>query len=162
MHHFTSNHVCLMCLSVSRYENVELGTTATLNCTSRKVAWHDMIFVIWKIHLHDKECMIAVAKNDSDHDTCKDGKKQIHIEDGTYHLIIPNFSVQDEGNYTCDISYQSGGAVELIKVSAWGKGLVTLLYTEHIKHTAVMVSLFTDTVQCFCIKWSYIRLYSIL
>ncbi|XP_017325125.1 cell surface glycoprotein CD200 receptor 1-A isoform X1 [Ictalurus punctatus] len=107
-------------LSVFRNESVELGNTVTLNCTKTKIAWDDMIFVIWKINLRDKECIIAVAQNDSDHDTCQDGKK-FAITEETYQLIIPNFSVKDEGNYTCDISYQSGGWLEIIKVSAFAR-----------------------------------------
>lgn len=117
-----------MCLPVFRNESVELGNTVTLNCTKTKIAWDDMIFVIWKINLRDKECIIAVAQNDSDHDTCQDGKK-FAITEETYQLIIPNFSVKDEGNYTCDISYQSGGWLEIIKVSAFGKCTVSVQRT---------------------------------
>lgn len=120
-----------MCLPVSRNEYVELGTTVTLNCTNTKIAWDNLIFVIWKMNLQDKECTIAVANNDSDYDTCQDGKKHKHTPDGTYHLIIPNFSIQDEGNYTCDISYKSGGIIEVIKVSAWGKWTVSVQLTEN-------------------------------
>ncbi|KAM9486459.1 cell surface glycoprotein CD200 receptor 1-like isoform 1-T1 [Clarias gariepinus] len=105
----------------SRNEVVELGTTVTLNCTSRKIAWQDIIFVIWKINLKGKECKIAVAKNDSDYDTCQDGKKLTHTAQGTYHLVIPNFSVEDEGTYTCDTSYTSGGSMDEITVSAWAR-----------------------------------------
>ncbi|KAM9486458.1 cell surface glycoprotein CD200 receptor 1-B-like isoform 2-T2 [Clarias gariepinus] len=105
--------------SETRNEVVELGTTVTLNCTSRKIAWQDMIFVVWKINLKGKECKIAVAKNDSDYDTCQDGKKLTHTAEGTYQLVIPNLSVEDEGNYTCDTSYTSGGSMDLITVSAW-------------------------------------------
>ncbi|XP_026768635.2 cell surface glycoprotein CD200 receptor 1-A isoform X2 [Pangasianodon hypophthalmus] len=124
--------------SVYRNEYAELGTTVTLNCTNTKIAWRDMFFVIWKIHLQDKECMIAVAKNDSDYDTCQDGKKLNRTSEGTYHLIIPNFSVQDEGNYTCDISYQSGGSVENIKVSAFARpDLSGWLESEHGHTVAV-------------------------
>ncbi|KAK3569451.1 hypothetical protein QTP86_030088 [Hemibagrus guttatus] len=106
-------------LKMLRNEYVELGTTVILKCSNTTIAWNDMIFVIWKIHTQNKECMIAVAKNDSDHDSCHDGKKQSHTADGTYHLIIPKFSVQDEGSYTCDTSYQAGGSLEIIRVSAW-------------------------------------------
>lgn len=111
-----------MCVSVTRSEYVELGTTVTLNCTSRKIAWENIIYVIWKIHFtsRDNECIIAVGKNDSDHDTCQDGKQQKNTN-GTYHLIIPNFSLQDEGSYTCDISYLTGGSLEIIKLTAFGK-----------------------------------------
>ncbi|KAK3542861.1 hypothetical protein QTP70_006129 [Hemibagrus guttatus] len=105
--------------AVNRNEYVELGTTVFLKCSNTTIAWNDMIFVIWKIHTQNKECMIAVAKYDSDHDTCHDGKKQSHTADGTYHLIIPRFSVQDEGSYTCDTSYQAGGSIEIVRVSAW-------------------------------------------
>ncbi|KAF4086826.1 hypothetical protein AMELA_G00088840 [Ameiurus melas] len=108
-------------LSVFRNESVELGKTVTLNCTNTKIAWRDIIFVIWKICLQDKQCIIAVAKNDSDHDTCQDGKKFANTSEETYHLIIPNFSVKDEGNYICDISYQSGGWLEMISVSAFAR-----------------------------------------
>ncbi|KAF5899302.1 cell surface glycoprotein, partial [Clarias magur] len=105
----------------SRNEVIELGTTVTLNCTSRKIAWKDMIFVIWKINLKGKECRIAVAQNDSDYDSCQDGKKLTHTAEGSYHLIIPNFTLQDEGNYTCDTSYTSGGSMDVITVSAWAR-----------------------------------------
>ncbi|KAF7709214.1 hypothetical protein HF521_016064 [Silurus meridionalis] len=108
-------------LTVFRNEYVELGTTVTLNCTNTKIAWQDLIFVIWKICLRDKNCTIAMAKNDSDHDTCQDGKRLNHTADGVYQLIIPQFSVRDQGNYTCDISYESGGWLENIIVSRFGK-----------------------------------------
>ncbi|XP_027018439.1 cell surface glycoprotein CD200 receptor 1-A isoform X2 [Tachysurus fulvidraco] len=113
--------VCITRSRASEYRDqfAELGTTVTLKCTNTTIAWDDMIFVIWKIQLRDKNCTIAVAKNDSDFDTCLDGKKQNHTADGLYHLIIPNFSIRDEGKYTCDTSYQSGGTVEIVTVSAW-------------------------------------------
>ncbi|XP_060732973.1 cell surface glycoprotein CD200 receptor 1 isoform X1 [Tachysurus vachellii] len=112
-------------LTVYRNIYVELGTTVTLTCTNTTITWHDMIFVIWKIKLRDKECTIAVAKNDSAHDTCLDGKKQNNTADGMYHLIIPNFSIQDEGKYTCDTSYQSGGTIEEVTVSGRARPQLT-------------------------------------
>ncbi|XP_060786407.1 cell surface glycoprotein CD200 receptor 1-A-like isoform X2 [Neoarius graeffei] len=124
--------------SVCRNESVELGTTVTLKCTNTKIAWNDMIFVIWRINLQNKNCLMAVAKNDPDHDRCNDGKKQTHTADGTHHLIIPNFSIQDEGNYTCDFSYQSGGSIEIITVSAWARPNVSgWLEYEHGHTVAV-------------------------
>lgn len=60
-----------------------------------------MIFVIWNINLWNKNCVMAVDPKDLDHDTCYDGKKQNHTADGTYHLIIPKVSVQDEGKSVC-------------------------------------------------------------
>ncbi|XP_058246881.1 cell surface glycoprotein CD200 receptor 1-A-like isoform X2 [Hemibagrus wyckioides] len=124
--------------SVYRNEFVELGTTVTLKCSNTKIAWNDMIFVIWKIPMRDTYCIIAVAKNDSDHDTCHDGKKQNHTADGTYHLIIPKFSVQDEGNYTCDTSYQAGGSVEIIRVSAWARPHLTGWLENEGGHTVAV------------------------
>ncbi|MCJ8732835.1 hypothetical protein PDJAM_G00215950 [Pangasius djambal] len=79
-----------------------------------------------------------MANNDSDHDTCQDGKKLKRTPEGTYHLIIPNFSAQDERNYTCDISYQSGGSVEIIKVSAFARPQLSgWLESEHGHTVAV-------------------------
>ncbi|KAG7330866.1 hypothetical protein KOW79_004835 [Hemibagrus wyckioides] len=127
-----------MCLPVYRNEFVELGTTVTLKCSNTKIAWNDMIFVIWKIPMRDTYCIIAVAKNDSDHDTCHDGKKQNHTADGTYHLIIPKFSVQDEGNYTCDTLYQEGGSVEIIRVSAWARPHLTGWLENEGGHTVAV------------------------
>ncbi|XP_060786582.1 uncharacterized protein LOC132892205 [Neoarius graeffei] len=125
-------------ISVCRNESVELGTTVTLNCTNTKIAWNDVIFVIWKINLQNKNCRIALAKYDPDHDSCNDGKKQTHTADGMYHLIIPNFSIRDEGNYTCDFSYQSGGLIEKITVSAWARPNVSgWLEYEHGHTVAV-------------------------
>ncbi|KAF7709213.1 cell surface glycoprotein CD200 receptor 1-A isoform X2 [Silurus meridionalis] len=111
--------------AVFRNEYVELGTTVSLNCTNTKIAWQDLIFVIWKISLRDKNCTIAMAKNDSDHDTCQDGKRLNRTADGVYQLIIPHFSFKDEGNYTCDISYESGGWLENIIVSGFAKPKLT-------------------------------------
>ncbi|KAK3543482.1 hypothetical protein QTP70_023210 [Hemibagrus guttatus] len=109
-----------------------------------------MIFVIWKIHTQNKECMIAVAKNDSDHDTCHDGKKQSHTADGTYHLIIPKFSVQDEGSYTCDTSYQAGGSLEIVRVSAWDARLLWPLILAGV--LGIIFTVFLLTVLYFKCK----------
>ncbi|KAK3569450.1 hypothetical protein QTP86_030087 [Hemibagrus guttatus] len=136
--------------SVNRNEYVELGTTVFLKCSNTTIAWNDMIFVIWKIHTQNKECMIAVAKNDSDHDTCHDGKKQSHTADGTYHLIIPKFSVQDEGSYTCDTSYQAGGSLEIVRVSAWDARLLWPLILAGV--LGIIFTVFLLTVLYFKCK----------
>ncbi|XP_036426682.1 cell surface glycoprotein CD200 receptor 1-B-like isoform X2 [Colossoma macropomum] len=102
-----------------RNESFEVGSRVTLLCTNTKIAWSEMIYVIWKISTQEKNCSIAVARNDSNFDTCQDGKKINISKGGDYSLIIPHFSIKDEGNYTCDVSYHAGGYVENIYVSAW-------------------------------------------
>ncbi|XP_062861793.1 uncharacterized protein si:ch211-214p13.9 [Trichomycterus rosablanca] len=105
-----------------RNESVEIDTNVSLHCTNRTVPWEKMIYVIWKIYSHGKEkCRIAVSQTDPDHDTCSDGKKLIRSTDGAYHLIIPRFSIHDEGTYGCDLSYESSGYIETIHVSAWAR-----------------------------------------
>ncbi|KAI5615434.1 cell surface glycoprotein CD200 receptor 1-A isoform X2, partial [Silurus asotus] len=111
--------------SVFRNEYVELGTTVSLNCTNIKIAWQDLIFVLWRISLRDKNCSIAMAKNDSDYDSCQDGKRLNRTADGVYHLIIPQFSLRDEGNYNCDISYKSGGWLENITVFGFARPIIS-------------------------------------
>ncbi|KAL6484379.1 hypothetical protein MHYP_G00064240 [Metynnis hypsauchen] len=105
-------------LEVSMNETFEVDSRVTLLCTSRKIIWSEMIYVIWKISLKEKNCSIAVAVNDTDFDNCQDGK-MIISDDGHYSLVIPHFSIKDEGNYTCDVSYRAGGYMKTIHVSAW-------------------------------------------
>ncbi|KAL7865340.1 hypothetical protein SRHO_G00105870 [Serrasalmus rhombeus] len=111
-------------LEGSRNESFEVDSRVTLLCTSRKIIWSEMIYVIWKISLKEKNCRIAVAVNDTDFDTCQDGKIIISAG-GDYSLIILHFSIKDEGNYTCDVSYRAGGYVETIHVSAWAHPSLT-------------------------------------
>ncbi|XP_072542364.1 CD276 antigen-like [Salminus brasiliensis] len=108
----------------SRNESIEVGTTVTLLCTNVKIPWSEMIYVIWKINSH-KNCWISVATNDTSFNTCEDEKKMYISTAGDYSLIIPDFSIKDEGNYTCDVSYRAGGYVETIHVSAWARPSLT-------------------------------------
>ena len=85
-----------------------------------------MIYIIWKIN--SKDCTLTVATNDTDHNTCQDGK---YInKTGNYSLNIPDFSVKDEGIYVCDVSYRAGGYVETINVTAWSKYNISVQFTE--------------------------------
>ncbi|XP_066542034.1 uncharacterized protein [Hoplias malabaricus] len=102
------------CPQCFRNESVEMGKLVTLLCTNRTIPWREMIYVIWKISTPEKNCSIAVAKNDSDLNSCEDGK-YINTEED-YSLIIPHFSTKDEGKYTCEISYT---LLETIHVSVW-------------------------------------------
>ncbi|KAL6484380.1 hypothetical protein MHYP_G00064250 [Metynnis hypsauchen] len=104
-------------------EAFEVDSRVTLLCTSRKIIWSEMIYVMWKISLKEKTCSIAVAVNDTDFDNCQDGKIIIR-EDGHYSLVIPHFSIKDEGNYTCDVSYRAGGYMKTIHVSAWAEPMM--------------------------------------
>ncbi|XP_066497319.1 cell surface glycoprotein CD200 receptor 1-A-like [Hoplias malabaricus] len=100
-----------------RNESVEKDKLVTLLCTNTTIPWREMIYVIWKISTPEKNCSIAVAKNDSDHNSCEDGK---YINTEEYSLIIPHFSTKDEGTYTCDVSYTGGALLETVHVSVWG------------------------------------------
>ncbi|KAI4888359.1 hypothetical protein NFI96_000294 [Prochilodus magdalenae] len=103
--------------SGSRIESFKVGSNIILQCTNTKIEWSELIYVIWKINSQKKNCTITVATNDTDHNTCQDGK---YInKTGNYSLIIPDFSIKDEGIYTCDVSYRAGGYVETINVTAW-------------------------------------------
>ncbi|XP_036430072.1 uncharacterized protein LOC118810428 [Colossoma macropomum] len=108
-----------------RNESFEVDSRVTLLCTNPNIAWSEMIYVIWKISSQEKNCSIAVARNDLNVDTCQDGKKINISKGGDYSLIIPHFSIKDEGNYTCDVSYHAGGYVESIYVSAWVHPVMT-------------------------------------
>ncbi|XP_072541112.1 cell surface glycoprotein CD200 receptor 1-B-like isoform X2 [Salminus brasiliensis] len=120
--------------SGSRNESIEVGTTVTLLCTNVKIAWSEMIYVIWKINSH-KNCWISVAANDTSFNTCEDEKKMYISTAGDYSLIIPDFSIKDEGNYTCDVSYRAGGYVETIHVSAWARPSLTAWLEDKGGHT---------------------------
>ncbi|KAG9271696.1 hypothetical protein AMEX_G14650 [Astyanax mexicanus] len=104
-------------LEGSRNESVEVGTNITLLCTNKKVAWDEMIYVIWKIYSQERNCTISMASNDAAYDDCNDGKWISESEN--YSLIFPHFSIQNEGHYICDMSYQVGGYMESILVSSY-------------------------------------------
>ena len=131
--HFRVSHFIKLCLTHFtgfRNESFEVDSRITLLCTNTKIAWSEMIYVIWKISSQEKSCSIAVARNDSNVDVCEDGKKIYITAGGDYSLIISHFSIKDEGNYICDVSYHVGGYVESIYVSAWGKCNVSVQFSE--------------------------------
>ncbi|XP_035390796.1 cell surface glycoprotein CD200 receptor 1 isoform X2 [Electrophorus electricus] len=118
--------VCLLAVCTtgnltSVFMSVEMGTNVTLLCTESKIAWKEMIYVIWNITMQGKSCRITAAVNDTEYDTCQDGKTLERGPHGEFYLTIPKFSIKDEGNYNCDMSYRAGGYNTRIYVSAWNQ-----------------------------------------
>lgn len=100
------------------------GSNVTLWCGNvTKFKWDDLIFVVWNISTKAKKCYIGLSPTPDN--TCKDGKRLHNSTIEFYNsLFIPNISMQDEGFYTCDLSYKGGSyslniSVNVIHLSAY-------------------------------------------
>ncbi|XP_076858733.1 cell surface glycoprotein CD200 receptor 1 isoform X2 [Brachyhypopomus gauderio] len=116
-------------------ENFEIGANVTLLCTESKIEWKDVFYVIWNISLQDKNCRITAAENETEYDTCKDGKKLGQDRSEYSYLTIPDFSLKDEGNYTCEMSYHAGSHITRITVSARVQPRMTTWFVRKQDHS---------------------------
>ncbi|XP_056321142.1 cell surface glycoprotein CD200 receptor 1-A isoform X2 [Danio aesculapii] len=97
------------------------GSDVILWCGNvTKFKWDDLVFVVWNISTKAKKCYIGLFATADD--TCKDGKSMHNSTDGV-SLSISNILMQDEGFYTCDLSYKGGSfslniSVSVIRLSA--------------------------------------------
>ncbi|XP_005167482.1 cell surface glycoprotein CD200 receptor 1-A isoform X2 [Danio rerio] len=93
------------------------GSDVTLWCGNvTNFKWDDLVFVVWNISTQSKKCYIGLSPTLDD--TCKDGKSMHNSTDGV-SLSISKISMQDEGVYTCDLSYKGGSYSLNISVSVF-------------------------------------------
>ncbi len=90
----------------------------TLRCgNATDIKWKELIYTVWNISLQGRKCWLGfnglLSKLDG---TCNDGKRLNNISDEVF-LDIPKISIQDEGFYSCDVSYKTGGYAVNVSVS---------------------------------------------
>ncbi|XP_014907429.1 cell surface glycoprotein CD200 receptor 2-like [Poecilia latipinna] len=135
------NHlITIFSASVNRDVAFNLGTNINLTCTNKTRA--DIVFIIWEIHLKNKNCKISFVYDNSGIDSCKDGKSIQKTSTGQLYLHVPNLSADDVGLYQCESAYNGGNENYNIKVavtvppvlSAWlewkGNKIVALCRAE--------------------------------
>ncbi|XP_052422049.1 cell surface glycoprotein CD200 receptor 1-A isoform X2 [Carassius gibelio] len=91
------------------------GSSVTLQCGNvTDIKWNELIYIVWNISLQGRTCWLGLAPELDD--TCKDGKRLLNTSDGVY-LVIPRISREDEGFYSCDLSYKTGSYAVNVSVS---------------------------------------------
>ncbi|XP_073768591.1 uncharacterized protein isoform X3 [Danio rerio] len=98
-----------------------------------KFKWDDLIYIVWSVSTQSNKCYIGLSPKP--YDTCKDGKKLHNSTDGV-SLSIPNISMQDEGFYICDLSYE-GVTYNSLNISVSVVHLSTHLESDNGKKIAV-------------------------
>ncbi len=90
----------------------------TLRCgNATDIKWKEFIYIVWNISLQGRKCWLGFNGLSSKlDDTCNDGKRLYNISDEV-SLVIPKISIQDEGFYSCDVSFKAGGYVVHVSVS---------------------------------------------
>ncbi|XP_029980981.1 cell surface glycoprotein CD200 receptor 1 isoform X2 [Sphaeramia orbicularis] len=100
---------------VFKYSSLKLGRDANLTCGDK--TWTEMMFVIWKLRLKNKDCDIAFHIDGQNRNTCNDGKSLQNTSEAQSFLFIPNFSFSDVGIYKCESVFSGGAEAYSINVS---------------------------------------------
>ncbi|XP_016306324.1 cell surface glycoprotein CD200 receptor 1-A [Sinocyclocheilus anshuiensis] len=104
------------------------GNDVILQCGNvTDINWNELIYIVWNISLQDRKCWLGLSPKLDD--KCKDGKRLYNTSDGVY-LVIPKISTEDEGFYSCDVSYKAGSYA--VNVSVNVINVSTQLYREKI------------------------------
>ncbi|XP_016089274.1 cell surface glycoprotein CD200 receptor 1-like isoform X1 [Sinocyclocheilus grahami] len=114
------------------------GSDVILQCgNATDINWNELIYIVWNISLQDRKCWLGLSPKLDD--KCKDGKRLYNTSDGVY-LVIPKISIEDEGFYSCDVSYKAGSYLANVSVSV--TNVSTQLYSENSQRIAVCNSIF--------------------
>ncbi|XP_077072802.1 uncharacterized protein LOC143723856 [Siphateles boraxobius] len=110
------------------------GSNVTLWCDNNvtDVKWNELIFIVWNISMQGRECYIGLSSKLDD--TCNDGKSLFNTSNGV-SLFIPKISMEDEGIYSCVLSYKAGSIAVNASVSV--TRLKTYLAIENGQRIAV-------------------------
>ncbi|XP_050974364.1 cell surface glycoprotein CD200 receptor 1-A isoform X3 [Labeo rohita] len=112
------------------------GRNVTLQCGNvTDVKWKELIYIVWNISLQGRKCWLGLSpKLDN---TCNDGKRLYNTSDGV-SLFIPKISIEDEGFYSCDVSYKGGSYAVNVTVNV--NQLTTRLESENSLRIAICSS----------------------
>ncbi|XP_018605419.1 cell surface glycoprotein CD200 receptor 5-like isoform X2 [Scleropages formosus] len=91
---------------------------STVNIPCYNEPRKQIIYNIWNLKMKANNCCIAWHFNESQIDTCKDGKVLRNGTSGQPFLYIPRFTREDEGIYFCETAYLGGCHTAKIQVSA--------------------------------------------
>ncbi|XP_077072872.1 cell surface glycoprotein CD200 receptor 1 isoform X2 [Siphateles boraxobius] len=110
------------------------GSNVTLWCDNSvtDVKWNELIFIVWNISMQGRKCYLGLSPKLDD--TCNDGKSLFNTSNGV-SLFIPKISMEDEGIYSCDLSYKAGSIAVNASVSV--TRLKTYLAIENGQRIAV-------------------------
>lgn len=102
-------------LTVFKEQTFISGSDVTLRCGNvSDIKWNELIYIVWNISLPGRKCWLGLSPKPDD--TCNDGKRLHNTSDGV-SLVIPKISIQDEGFYSCDVSYTAGSYAVNVSVS---------------------------------------------
>ncbi|XP_051566510.1 cell surface glycoprotein CD200 receptor 1-A-like [Myxocyprinus asiaticus] len=110
-------------LTVFKAETFMEGRNVNLTCGNSEVKWNELIYITWNISLKSRKCFIGMVPSKLE-SICNDGKMHLIHSNGV-SLFIPNISKEDEGFYSCDISYREGTYAQTVKVSVIVPNLVS-------------------------------------
>ncbi|XP_033866277.1 cell surface glycoprotein CD200 receptor 1-B-like isoform X2 [Acipenser ruthenus] len=95
----------------------ELGKDVSLHCTNR--TWSEIMFETWKIRkTNGAECQIAFRFDRTDaNSTCEDRITIQNTSENRPFLHVSHINNADEGNYTCQSTYNGGMDIVQFNVS---------------------------------------------
>ncbi len=104
--------------AVFREQTFISGSDVTLQCgNATDIKWNELIYIIWNISHQGRKCWLGSnGLSPKLYNTCNDGKMLQNTSDGV-SLVIPKISIQDEGFYSCDVSYKAGSYILNVSVS---------------------------------------------
>ncbi|XP_058642038.1 cell surface glycoprotein CD200 receptor 1-A isoform X3 [Onychostoma macrolepis] len=117
------------------------GNDVILQCgNATDIKWNELIYIVWNISLQGRKCWLGFnGLSPKLDDTCNDGKRLFNTSHGV-SIVIPKISIQDEGFYSCDVSYKAGSYILNMSVSV--TNVATQLDSENSQRIAVCHSIF--------------------
>ncbi|XP_051564512.1 cell surface glycoprotein CD200 receptor 1-A isoform X2 [Myxocyprinus asiaticus] len=129
---------------VFKAETFMEGNNVTLKCGDAKVKWNELIFITWNLSLQSRKCFVGMLLSKPE-STCNDGKMLLNSSNRV-SLFIPKISKDDEGSYSCDISYSAGTYAETVNVSVGVPNLVSKLEFKNGQWYAVCEAKYEQSV----------------
>ncbi|KAF4109359.1 cell surface glycoprotein CD200 receptor 1-A isoform X2 [Onychostoma macrolepis] len=128
-------------LTVFKEQTFVPGNDVILQCgNATDIKWNELIYIVWNISLQGRKCWLGFnGLSPKLDDTCNDGKRLFNTSHGV-SIVIPKISIQDEGFYSCDVSYKAGSYILNMSVSV--TNVATQLDSENSQRIAVCHSIF--------------------
>ncbi|KAF4109371.1 uncharacterized protein LOC131547288 [Onychostoma macrolepis] len=128
-------------LTVFKEQTFVPGNDVILQCgNATDIKWNELIYIVWNISLQGRKCWLGFnGLSPKLVDTCNDGKRLFNTSHGV-SIVIPKISIQDEGFYSCDVSYKAGSYILNMSVSV--TNVATQLDSENSQRIAVCHSIF--------------------